>query len=106
MSDQSLVRPGNTVTGGDMIALVSTGLGQTTPALKTGEYAGSANSTATATVTIGGRAANVQRSIALPGTAGLYWTVVQVPAGLPAGNQPVVLTIGGVATNSSNLAVR
>ena len=107
-SDFSLIRPDNPARAGDILVIYATGLGRTTPAIGTGALAGGPpfGATAPATVTIGGREAEVIYSLASPGFVGLYQVAVRVPPGLSAGNQAVVLRIGGVGSNSVNLAVQ
>ena len=58
------------------------------------------------TVTVGNVAALVTFSGLSPGLVGLYQVNFQVPANAPSGNYvPVVLSIGGVASNSVTMAV-
>jgi len=62
--------------------------------------------TQTPTVTIGGVPGTVTFSGLAPGAVGLYQVNVQVPDGAPAGDAvPVVVTIGGSASNTVTLAV-
>jgi uncharacterized protein (TIGR03437 family) len=62
---------------------------------------------ATPTVTIGGMVAQVSSSGLAPGAVGLYQVNVQVPAGSPAGDAvPVILSIGGVTSNTGTIAVQ
>lgn len=57
--------------------------------------------TATTTVTIGGLPATLAYAgIAPASTAGLYQVNATVPAGAASGSQPVVITIGGVASQA------
>lgn len=108
-SDFSLVGPGNAVTANDMIWVYATGLGQTTPAATTGQVipTGAAYTTsATVTATIGGTAATVMTAEADPGEVGVYRVRIRVPAGVAAGNRPLMLSIGTARSNAANLAVR
>jgi uncharacterized protein (TIGR03437 family) len=58
-------------------------------------------------MTIGGIAAPVSFSGLAPGAVGLYQVTVQVPVGAPAGVAvPIVLTIGGVVSNTVTIAVQ
>ena len=60
----------------------------------------------TVTATIGGKPANVTFSGLAPGYAGLYQVNAQVPAGLAASDSiPVVLYVGGIASNTATIAV-
>jgi uncharacterized protein (TIGR03437 family) len=108
-SDFSLITAANKAKAGDIVVIYSTGLGQVTPAAKTGVLltppSGGFNNTGTVTVTIGGVNAPVVYSIASPGFAGLYQTAVTVPAGV-TGTVPVVLSSGTTKSNSVNLAVQ
>jgi uncharacterized protein (TIGR03437 family) len=108
-TDQSLIRPDNPATAGDVIAILVTGLGGTVPAAPTGQilpqeplYAVAAQPT----VTIGGRPAPVVTAVAAPGFIGMYGVIVAVPPGLTAGNQLLVVRSGGVSSNSVNLAIK
>jgi uncharacterized protein (TIGR03437 family) len=111
-SDFSLVTANNRARAADIILVYSTGLGATTPALSSGQItplpgtAGTFYNTGAATVTVGGREARVIYSLASPGFGGLYQTAFEVPTGVAAGNVPVVLRVGGVASNSVNIAVQ
>jgi uncharacterized protein (TIGR03437 family) len=58
-------------------------------------------------VTIGGQMALVSFSGLAPGAAGLYQVNATIPNGVAAADAvPVVLTIGGVASNTVTVAVR
>jgi uncharacterized protein (TIGR03437 family) len=62
---------------------------------------------ATPTVTIGGIVALVPFSGLAPGAVGLYQVNVQVPMGAPTGDAvPVILSIGGVTSNTVTIAVQ
>ena len=108
-SDLTLVRPDAAAAAGESIGLVATGLGATTPALETGQFAPLLPATTvaqTTTATMGGRAATVVTAIALPGYAGVYAVIVVVPAGLPAGNATTQIRVGTAASNSVAIPVR
>jgi adhesin/invasin len=55
---------------------------------------------------MGGVNAPVSFSGLAPGFVGLYQVNAEVPAGLASGNQPVVITIGGSASNSALLPIQ
>ncbi|MCC6145663.1 MAG: IPT/TIG domain-containing protein, partial [Candidatus Hydrogenedentes bacterium] len=54
-------------------------------------------------VTVGDVAATVQGSFLQPGQVGVYQVNIVIPAGLANGNQPVVLTVSGAASNTVTL---
>jgi uncharacterized protein (TIGR03437 family) len=96
-------------TAGQFVTIYGTGLGPVTNQPATGIAAGVSPLSVTITaptVTIGGVAAPVSFSGLAPGTVGLYQVNVQVPAGVPVGaTVPVILTIGGVTSNTVTMAV-
>jgi uncharacterized protein (TIGR03437 family) len=80
----------------DVIELFGVGFGATSPAVAPGILATTAASTVQpATVTIGGVTAKVLYAGLAPGYAGLYQVNVEVPVGVQAGNQPVVIQVNG-----------
>jgi uncharacterized protein (TIGR03437 family) len=93
-----------------MLVFYTTGMGQTNPALSTGQTVPVGppfNNTAPVTVTIGGVPATVDYSIgAPPYVAGLYQMAVTVPAGLGQGSVPVIATAGGLTSNAVMIAVQ
>ena len=91
---------------GETVLIYCTGLGAVSPAQQAGAAAIAASTTLTPTVTIGGLTTTPTYSGLAPAFAGLYQINAAVPAKLGAGNQPVVVTIGGVASNSVLLPVR
>jgi uncharacterized protein (TIGR03437 family) len=94
-------------TGGETVLIYCTGLGTVSPTPSDGaSAAGSATTTLTPTVTIGGATAAIAYSGLAPGFVGLYQINVQVPMGLSSGNQPVVITIGGVQSSIALLPVQ
>jgi uncharacterized protein (TIGR03437 family) len=105
-ANQAFLWTDNPAAAGDTIVVYSTGMGQTTPALESGRVVTGFNRTSTVTATIGGRAAEVVSSLATGGIIGLYETTVRVPTGLSAGNQPLVLEVGGATSNTVNVPVR
>jgi uncharacterized protein (TIGR03437 family) len=83
---------------GDIIEFYGTGMGPTNPAAPDGVVFSKsypAANLAAFQMTIGGQAATV--SFAGLVGAGLYQINVQVPSGLSGGDQPVVLTVSGIA---------
>jgi uncharacterized protein (TIGR03437 family) len=63
------------------------------------------STTTEATVTMGGASAMVSFSGLAPGFVALYQVNAEVPAGLGAGNQPVVVKLAGTSSNSVLLPV-
>jgi uncharacterized protein (TIGR03437 family) len=94
---------------GEYISIYASGLGDVTnrPGLGSASPVNPlATTLATPTADIGGVPATVTFSGLAPGYAGLYQVNVQVPAGVPTGpNVPIVLTIGGVTSNTATIAV-
>jgi len=109
-ADFSIVSQSNPAHTGDVLVFFTTGMGQTTPTLITGQivpFGPPYYDTAPVTATIGGANANVIYSIAAPPyVAGLYQMAVTVPSGLSPGNQPVVATSGGIQSNTVTIAVQ
>ncbi len=97
------------VRGVDFLEIYCTGLGPVSNQPATGNAAGASPlsaTTANASVTIGGVPATVLFSGLAPGFVGLYVVTLPVPAGAPTGNAVnVVLTIGGVQSNTVTIAV-
>ena len=96
--------------GTDFLEIYWTGGGPVTNQPASG-HAASANplslTTTTPSVTIGGVNAPVSFSGLAPGYVGLYVVTLKVPAGAPTGSAvPVVLTIGGVQSNTVTIAVQ
>jgi uncharacterized protein (TIGR03437 family) len=86
---------------GDYLTLFATGFGATNPAFAPGVLpSGTAPVTAPVSITFGGVTLS-QSDILYVGVsqfAGLYQVNIQVPAGVLDGNQPLVITVGGVAS--------
>jgi uncharacterized protein (TIGR03437 family) len=86
---------------GEYLTLFATGFGATNPAFAPGVLpSGTAPVTAPVSITFGGVTLS-QSEILYVGVsqfAGLYQVNIQVPAGVPNGNQPLVITVGGVAS--------
>jgi uncharacterized protein (TIGR03437 family) len=104
----TVVETTNPVPRTQSVELYCNGLGPVDQAVATGEAAPLTppiNTTTTPTVTIGGVAAQVTFSGLTPTAIGLYQINVIVPAGLAPGPQPVVVTIGGVASEPVNLPI-
>jgi uncharacterized protein (TIGR03437 family) len=92
---------------GETVLIYCTGLGYVVAPLPADGVAATGQMTMnTPTVTIGGANAPVSFSGLAPGYVGLYQVNAQVPTGLTAGNQPVVITIGGAMSKSVLLPVQ
>jgi len=99
--DGTLNGPQSGAPAGSVVALYGTGEGQTTPGGINGRIAGAVVPAplAPVSVKIGGVDAPVAYAGGAPeAVAGLFQVNVQVPAGLPAGPNAVVLTVGGVSS--------
>jgi uncharacterized protein (TIGR03437 family) len=94
---------------GEYISIYATGLGDVSNRPSLGSASPSsplARTNATPDVTIGGVPGTVAFSGLAPGFVGLYQINVQVPVGAPTGPDiPMVLTIGGVVSNTATIAV-
>jgi uncharacterized protein (TIGR03437 family) len=90
---------------GELVDLLATGLGPTTPPYATGTTPpdASANTNATPSVSIGGQAGKVVNSFLTSINPGFYFVVVRTPATIASGNQNVTVTIGGLTSNPAVL---
>jgi uncharacterized protein (TIGR03437 family) len=92
---------------GETVLIYCTGLGYVVAPLPADGVAATGQMTMnTPTVTIGGANAPVSFSGLAPGYVGLYQVNAQVPAGLAAKNQPVIITISGFTSKSVLLPVQ
>lgn len=96
----SVNTPTTPASSGDIVVFYGTGEGLTTPANQDGAIPTAVNSLRLpVTVRIGGREAEVVYAGSAPGlVAGVFQLNVRLPADLPAGNQPVELTVGTATT--------
>lgn len=104
-----LIDSNNPARAGSTIQIYANGLGPVSNQPASGEATPTqplAETTATPTVTIGGKNADVSFSGLTPTVAGLYQINVTVPQGLAPGLQPVTVSIGGVTSNTANLPVQ
>jgi len=104
----ALVRGSNPVRRGRTLSLFCNGLGRVSnqPASGQPALASPLSETLTKpTVTIGGRPASVSFSGLAPGFVGLYQVNVAVPDDAPTGVQPVVLSVGGATSQTSQVPV-
>ena len=109
-SNYNLVSSTNPATAGTVVQIFCTGLGPVTNRPATGVASPSDPLASTPTlpiVMIGGAQATVQFSGLTPGDVGLYQVNATIPAGAAKGTAvPVVLTIGGVQSNTVTIAVQ
>jgi len=101
--DGTLNGPQSGAPAGSVVALFATGEGQTTPGGINGRIAGTVVPTPLAPVgvKIGGVDAEVDYAGGAPqAVAGLFQVNVKVPAGLNAGANSVVLTVGGASSRA------
>ena len=99
-ADYSLATTANPVTAGETVLIYGTGLGLVSTAQVDGTAANGESTIALPTVTVGGASAMVTFSGLAPGFVGLNQVNVMVPSGLAAGNQPVVMNVGGINSNT------
>src|SRR5262249_183358 len=107
--DFSLNGPGNPVSQGGVLIAYLTGVGPLSFTVPTGQAASAsplAQATSTATATIGGAAARVLFLGLTPGLVGLAQANLLVAAETPTGQQPLVMTVGGQASNTATVSVR
>jgi uncharacterized protein (TIGR03437 family) len=87
---------------GDIVEAFGTGFGATSPSFGLGVLPGAAGALATPyTLTFAGEplpAANILYAGVAPCCAGLYQVNFTVPSGTPSGNQPLIMTMGGVSS--------
>jgi uncharacterized protein (TIGR03437 family) len=102
--------PTQPATAGDFLVIYCTGLGAVSPPVAAGAAAPLTSLTSTpiqATVTLGGKPAQVFFSGLTPGYSGLYQVNVQVPSGItPGANVPVVVSISGASSPSVTVAIQ
>jgi uncharacterized protein (TIGR03437 family) len=88
------------VRAGDFLSIYCTGLGPTRTA------GGVTRTTVTPVVYYGATSTSPSYSGLAPGFVGLYQVNVQVPAGLPSGTLPIVITSGNTYSNEIKIAVQ
>jgi len=105
-----IVTPANAAAAGSVVVIYMTGLGQTDPPGQDGVRYGSlvlAETVAPVTATIGGQVATVVYAGSAPGQiAGVMQVELVVPAGAGTGEVPVIVTVGGVASQTLNVALK
>lgn len=90
----------------ETVLIYCTGLGAVASPPADGEPGNGQATLATPKVSIGGTNATVNFSGLAPGFVGLYQINAKVPGSTPAGNQPVIVEMGGVSSNSVLLPVQ
>jgi minor extracellular serine protease Vpr len=104
-----VISASNAATRGSFIELFCNGLGPVTNQPASGDSAVASplsSTTSQATVTIGGVSAKVTFSGLASGFPGLYQVNLQIPTNIQAGNQPIIVSIGGVSSPASTLPVK
>lgn len=107
-SSYNLITADSPAHAGEVITLYLTGMGATNPPVPTGATSPSsppAKVTVAPQVTIGKANAQVEFAGLSPGSIGLYQINVKIPAGAGTGNVPLVVTQGGVASNTVTVPV-
>jgi uncharacterized protein (TIGR03437 family) len=104
-SDYTLATTASPATANETVLAYGTGLGAVMTPQIDGTAANGESTVALPTVTVGGASAMVAFSGLAPGFVGLNQVNFVIPSGLAAGNQPVVISVGGVASNSVLLPI-
>ncbi len=95
-----LADTGHPAKAGETVLIYCTGLGAVSSPPADGAAGNGQTTMNTPTVTIGGTKASVSFSGLAPGFVGLYQINAEIPAGLTAGNQAVIVEVGGSSSNS------
>jgi uncharacterized protein (TIGR03437 family) len=109
VADYTFITPENPAAADDLLAVFSTGFGQTVPPLQTGVSVpdgGLFVVPQVVTATIGARTAVVIGAGAAPGLPGLYLVALRVPSGLAPGMQPLQVRAGASGSNTIMLPVK
>jgi uncharacterized protein (TIGR03437 family) len=101
-----LADTGHPAKAGEVVLIYCTGLGAVASPPADGSAGDGQVTTVKPSVTMGGTAAPVSFSGLAPGFVGLYQVNAQVPAGLSAGNQAVLIKMGGASSNSVLLPIQ
>jgi uncharacterized protein (TIGR03437 family) len=107
--DYSLNSSSNPVKASGTIIAYLTGAGAVSNQPADGAAAGSGSSLSTVTspvsATIGGQNASVSSAALAPGFVGLWQANIVVPSALTQGDFPLIVSVGGQASNSANVSV-
>jgi len=103
----SSITPSNPATPGETIVIYLAGMGATNPSVATGDPTPLEQVPATIqpTVTVDGQDAHIVYAGLTPTGVGLYQIDFTVPANARSGSLPVVVTQGGVVSNTGTLPV-
>lgn len=101
----ALANTANPAKPGETVLIYCTGLGAVDSPPEDGAAGNGQTTMVTPEVTIGGTKAMVSFSGLAPGFVGLYQVNAAVPAGLKAGNQPVVIAVSKSSSNTVLLPV-
>ena len=109
-ADFSLVTPANPARRNEYLGLYATGLGPLTIAQQAGRAAPSAEplprTVNNPTVTLGNQVMVLSYSGLAPTLVGVYQINFQVPASMPSGNQTLLISVGGVNSNTAVVPVQ
>jgi uncharacterized protein (TIGR03437 family) len=106
-ADFSAITQASPAKVGETLLLFCNGLGPVTGTPASGEPTTGLPTTLVApTVTVGGKAAQVIFSGMTPGVVGLYQVNATLAPGTPSGQQPIVVSIGGVDSKAGTLLVQ
>ena len=101
------VTSANPVADSETVLIYCTDLGAVSPALKDGQPGTGAEITVTApTATLANENAPVSFHGTAPGFVGLYQVNITIPKDAKSGNQPLVLSLGGVSSQTVQLPVK
>ena len=108
--DGSLVLPSSPAQPGEYIVMYLLGMGLTSNQVSSGNASpgppGLATPDVTATLTLGGQPVNILFQGMTPGLVGLYQIDIQVPQNTTGGNQLLVVSQNGIASNTTILPVQ
>lgn len=94
---------------GDILSIFATGFGPTSPGFAPGVLpTGAGPATGTVEVTLGGVTLNPNDVLyaGVTSNAGLNQLNIRIPQGIPSGDQPLVVRIGGIASPAGYLNIR
>jgi uncharacterized protein (TIGR03437 family) len=103
LDDSSLNAPANAVAAGGLVTIFATGDGLTNPVMVEGRLADFPFPTpvGAVVVTIGGKPAEIVSASSAATSPGVLQVMLRVPSGLTNGAQPLVLFVGGAASQKN-----